>query len=426
MSRRPAAITQADVARAIRAAKQAGAAEVEVRIGEAHHHPHDAVHSRETALAKRGDRPLMSTCPARARRTCTGRQPATARPSGMCASARGRASGSGPNSGPPEFDAEYRAAVTGKPRTAEGRAGGRHAGLAVRPLPRNDAWAALSAATRRQRENIFLHVLESAGQQPLAQDHHATIVAGRERRACDAGAGPQFPRRHARAVPVGAQGEAGQGRSDSGRQEPAAQEGRRLHAVDRGGRAAYERRWPIGTRQRVWLDVLLYTGLRRGDAVRFGRQHVRDGVGHDQDREERRHVAVTLPILPVLAETLAAGPCGDLTYIAGENGQAAHEGDPSATCSARHARRLACRDRRMASARSRRHAAANNGATVAQLEAIFGWTGGTMASLYTRAADRERLAIEAMHKLANAERTSIPAPSIRCGRQGEKPNETNG
>src|SRR6516165_1404353 len=43
--------------------------------------------------------------------------------------------------------------------------------------------------------------------------------------------------------------------------------------------AVYERRWPIGTKERVWLDVLLYTGLRRGDAVVFGRQHVRDGMG---------------------------------------------------------------------------------------------------------------------------------------------------
>jgi hypothetical protein len=34
MSRRPAHITQADIARAIRAAKQAGAAEIEVRVGE--------------------------------------------------------------------------------------------------------------------------------------------------------------------------------------------------------------------------------------------------------------------------------------------------------------------------------------------------------------------------------------------------------
>jgi hypothetical protein len=34
MTRTPANITQADIARAIRAAKQAGASEVEVRIGE--------------------------------------------------------------------------------------------------------------------------------------------------------------------------------------------------------------------------------------------------------------------------------------------------------------------------------------------------------------------------------------------------------
>jgi hypothetical protein len=34
MSRRPASITQAEIARAIRAAKQAGAAEVEVCVGE--------------------------------------------------------------------------------------------------------------------------------------------------------------------------------------------------------------------------------------------------------------------------------------------------------------------------------------------------------------------------------------------------------
>jgi hypothetical protein len=34
MSRRPAAITQADIARAVRAAKQAGAAEVEICVGD--------------------------------------------------------------------------------------------------------------------------------------------------------------------------------------------------------------------------------------------------------------------------------------------------------------------------------------------------------------------------------------------------------
>jgi hypothetical protein len=65
----------------------------------------------------------------------------------------------------------------------------------------------------------------------------------------------------------------------------------------------------------------------------------------------------------------------------------------------------------------------NAGSTVAQLEAIFGWTGdGRMASLYTRAADRRRVAIESMHKLANVERTSIPAPLDEVRASGEKAN----
>ena len=53
--------------------------------------------------------------------------------------------------------------------------------------------------------------------------------------------------------------------------------------------------------------------------------------------------------------------------------------------------------------------AANAGATVAELEAIFGWSGGKMASHYTRAADRQRLAKRAMHKLAEQKQKSIVA-----------------
>jgi len=55
--------------------------------------------------------------------------------------------------------------------------------------------------------------------------------------------------------------------------------------------------------------------------VRFGRQHVRNGIGTIKTEKSGFSVAVTLPILPVLAETLAAGPCGDMTFIAGERGQ---------------------------------------------------------------------------------------------------------
>lgn len=62
--------------------------------------------------------------------------------------------------------------------------------------------------------------------------------------------------------------------------------------------AAYEQRWAVGTRQRVWLDVLASTGLRRGDAVRLWRAHVRDRMASIKTEKSGFTVAVTLPILP--------------------------------------------------------------------------------------------------------------------------------
>jgi hypothetical protein len=57
---------------------------------------------------------------------------------------------------------------------------------------------------------------------------------------------------------------------------------------------------------------------------------------------------------------------------------------------------------------------------VAQLNAIFGWTGSKMASHEMQAADRGRLAREAMSKLLNDARTSIRSPDQKVRAAGEK------
>jgi integrase len=85
--------------------------------------------------------------------------------------------------------------------------------------------------------------------------------------------------------------------------------------------AAYDRRWPIGTKERVWRDVLFYTGLRRGDAVTLGRQHVRDGVATLRTEKSQGEMIVSIPILPILQQTLDAGPTGELAFICGKNGK---------------------------------------------------------------------------------------------------------
>ena len=177
----------------------------------------------------------------------------------------------------------------------------------------------------------------------------------------------------------------------------------------------YQRHWPRGTRERVWLDVLLSTGLRVGDAVRFGPWHVRAG----EMKTEKTGQIVYPELDPECAETLAAGPVGDLTYIVSANGRAFTTKKAFSNAFIQAARAAgvvgsAHGVRKLAATR-----AANRGLSETTLDAMFGWTGGRMASLYTRSADRKRLARDGMALLKNKKATSIPSPNgkVRAAEQ---------
>jgi integrase len=312
--------------------------------------------------------------------------------------------------GTPEFEEAYRAALVERPPASRKRdaAVGSLAWLFDR-YRETVAWTGLSIATRRQRENIIAGALKQAGHESAAAIKREHIVAGRDRRAETPAQARNF---------LDAMRGLFRWALDAGHVKADPTVGVKNPTRPRGGGgfpvwsedevARYEARWPVGTKERLWLDVLLYTGLRRGDAVKLGRQHIRDGVA--TIRTEKTGVTVAIPILPVLAATLAAGPCGELAFICGESGK------PLTKEAFGNAFRTACRAAGVAkSAHGVRKIgatrAAENGATVAELEAIFGWSGGGMASLYTRAADRARLAKGAMSKLARtASEHSIPSP----------------
>jgi integrase len=156
------------------------------------------------------------------------------------------------------------------------------------------------------------------------------------------------------------------------------------------------------TRERVAFDVLLYTGLRRGDAVRLGRPHVKSGVA--SIRTEKTGQEVSLPILPPLRRAIDAGLTGDLTYIVGKKGR------PMKKESFGNWFRAACEKAGVpGSAHGLRKCgatrAANNGATEAQLEALFGWArGSSEAATYTQKVDRDKLARKAAAKLLSTKR----------------------
>jgi integrase len=160
-------------------------------------------------------------------------------------------------------------------------------------------------------------------------------------------------------------------------------------------------------RERLIFDLFLHPGLRRGDVARIGRQHVRDGVLRITTAKNR--VPVAIPIVPELQRSLDAAPLGDVVFVVGSDGK------PMTKEGMANGFRDACKVAGIAkSGHGLRKAAAtrvaNEGASVSQLQALFGWTDQKMPSHYTRTADREKLAKSAVELLKKKTRTSIPSP----------------
>ncbi len=82
---------------------------------------------------------------------------------------------------------------------------------------------------------------------------------------------------------------------------------------------AFENHWPVGTRQRLAMAIMLYLGVRRSDAVVIGRKHEsQDGqmVTFQMFKGRKKGVRVlSLPILPPLRAILDASELGHEAWL---------------------------------------------------------------------------------------------------------------
>jgi integrase len=163
----------------------------------------------------------------------------------------------------------------------------------------------------------------------------------------------------------------------------------------------FEERHPVGTKARLALALLLFTGQRRSDVIRFGKQHTKGRkLAFTQFKgRNRKPKKLTLPILPVLKQVIDASPYGDVTFLVNDWNRAftdAGFGNKFRDwCDQADLRHCSAHGLRKAGATI----AANNGASSRQLMAIFGWDTIKQAEHYTRGADQQRLADDAMHLL---------------------------
>lgn len=167
---------------------------------------------------------------------------------------------------------------------------------------------------------------------------------------------------------------------------------------------AFLRRHGPGTMARRALFVLLFTGVRSCNAFLLGRQMVRDHqltfvVG--KKRKTDKPKTLTIPVLPVLQAELATGPQGNLTWLVTSYG---HPFKSSKAFGNWFKKRCLEAGLTQGSAHGCRKAgaviAAENRATDAQMQAIFGWDSAKMSEFYRKKAQQKLLAADAM-KLIN-------------------------
>lgn len=161
----------------------------------------------------------------------------------------------------------------------------------------------------------------------------------------------------------------------------------------------FERRWPVGTMPRLAFDLALYTAQRRSDVRVMGPQHVKDGrISVQQLKTDKR---LRIPIHPKLQASIAATASGHLAYIVTGKGVPYQTNNSFGMWFMR-----ACRDaglegyamHGLRKAASRRMA--EMGLSNQLIKSITGHSSDAEVARYTREAEQERMADEAVRVLA--------------------------
>jgi integrase len=163
--------------------------------------------------------------------------------------------------------------------------------------------------------------------------------------------------------------------------------------------AQYRRRHPLGSRARLALEIILWTGQRRGDACSFGKQHVvGDVIKWTAGKGDK---AMTSLLAPQLRQAIDAMPAvGIKTFLVSEYGKPytkdgfgnrfrewCIEADLPDECRAHGLRKAIARR------------AAELEATQQQLKAVGGWVNDAEVATYVRDADQGRLSTATLARI---------------------------
>jgi len=309
-----------------------------------------------------------------------------------------------PDHGSEDFEPAYQAARQGltPAKTKPGHAVEGTVRWLVEQYKQTLHFRGLNAITQRRRDSFFREIVEKAGDAKLSRVTEQTIVDAREKRsAVGKGHGannflkamrPMFAYAKERGwIALDPTKNVAKARTLPGGREP----------WDIEDVQKYEARHPVGTMANLAVRVLLFTGLRRSDAILLGRQHIRQGIVRYKPGKTANSsgVEVEFTALQPLIDAIDRTPGDHLTFLTNSYGNPFASGASFGNWFADRCGEAGIKKGPHGLRKLGSTLCADAGATPHELMAMFGWTTLAQAELYTRKADRRRLGKTASAKL---------------------------
>lgn len=301
--------------------------------------------------------------------------------------------------GSPEFEKQYLEARAGRAvsRSEASKTPNTSLRWLIDRYKESGVWRGYSDATRKQHDNFFSGVLAKAGHAPFANIDRSVMEQSMEDRADRPALANNFLKamkalfkwavknNHMEVNPT-----------DGVERLRYKSDGFEPWTVEDFNR--FCAKWEIGTKPRLAVELLLHSGLRRGDIVRAGRQHMKGNVF--TMRTSKTGAVVTAEFPDALMDVIEKSPTGELAFLVSEHGK------PFTKESFGNWFRDRCRE---ASIEKSAHGvrklsatlSAEGGAPAHELMAQYGWTNIKQAEVYTRGADRKALGIKGSRRIAD-------------------------
>lgn len=305
------------------------------------------------------------------------------------------------------FDTAYQAALIGEAPQKSARTASPSDRLEwlVARFMESGAWAAVSPATRRQRELLYISAIKN-GNNPRFSD----ITKKHMQRAVDdRSSTPALSKnflKAMRAMFAWALKNDHMKINPCDGVEPVKYKTDGFPAWTVDDVSAFCQRWPVGTKPRLALELFITSGLRRGDVHRAGRQHLRGNVF--SMKTAKTGVEITVEFPQSLIDTIAATQTGDLHFVTKDGGKPFASKESfgnwfSDRCRDAGIKKSAHGIRKLAAT-----LAADDGASAHELMAHFGWMKVDQAELYTKKADRKRLGIKSSSRVSGQIQNIMP------------------